>query len=258
MSLGAAYGRFHCFYLVIEEESVTQRKLGIGWSKIPSSSGSRIQLFKLHINVIFMIFLLKPLSAKPQKGRKSVYDSDGRTIRTRITMDPSAYRFQSSQSRKAYDQLSSITDFQQSMRSRGMTTINSRQTTTKTSAVSPQSGLTATTRTLHGVLMMKTNKQHSSPTGVPKRRILTKKSLKEFEKTPQGICLFIYRFFLFVLLFCCSVSRDRCFHRHTFTVMENIFCFSYKTTIKQYDCQKSFIFGKLYHKITLFLKIQMC
>lgn len=69
-------------------------------------------------------------------------------------MDPSAYRFQSSRSRTAYDKLSSITDFQRAQLTRQLTP------SAATSEV----------------------KQNITP----KRRILTKKSLKEFEKTPQG------------------------------------------------------------------------
>ena len=95
--------------------------------------------------------------AKTQRTRKSgIYNgSDARTVRTKFSMDPSAYRYQSSRSRTAFDQLSSITDFQRVQLTRQMTL-----SAADSDAI----------------------KQNTTP----KRRILTKKSLKEFEKTPQG------------------------------------------------------------------------
>ncbi|XP_066929473.1 regulator of G-protein signaling 22-like [Clytia hemisphaerica] len=87
-------------------------------------------------------------SSQKNRGRKSIYDSDGRTIRTKISVDPSTYRFQPGKSRTPCDQLSVITDAQ---RSRLLSLHNSQMEQKKS-----------------------------------RRRTLTKKSLKEFEKTPQG------------------------------------------------------------------------
>ena len=70
-------------------------------------------------------------------------------------MDPSAYHFQSSRSRTAFDQSSSITDFQRVQLTRQLTSSAATSDAVKQNVT-------------------------------PKRRILTKKSLKEFEKTPQG------------------------------------------------------------------------
>ena len=89
---------------------------------------------------------------KLQRSHKLIYESDARTVRTKFSMDPSTHRFKSSRSRIAFDQLSSITDFQRSRL---------------------PSQLPAAAKVVNRDLP-------------PKRRILTKKSLKEFEKTPQG------------------------------------------------------------------------
>ena len=101
-------------------------------------------------------------SSQKNRGRKSIYDSDGRTIRTKISVDPSTYRFQSAKSRTPCDQLSSITDAQ---RSRLLSLHNSQLEQKKS-----------------------------------RRRTLTKKSLKEFEKTPQGTVRSLVKHFLILLV----------------------------------------------------------